>query len=252
MRAKAFVGTSGYNYGHWGGGVFYPPELPQREWLEYYARHFSTVELNVTFYRLPALPVFQGWKKRTPARFAFAVKGSRYITHIKRLKDCREPIMLFLKNASGLGRKLNVILWQLHPGMKCDSSRLENFCSMLKRSVRGRRIRHAFEFRHPSWFCDEVYGLLHSFNHALCIADSPIWPRVEAVTADWIYLRFHGGRALYGSNYSDGELGEWAAKARAWLAAGRAVFAYFNNDAHGFAVRNALRLRELIEGGRAS
>jgi uncharacterized protein YecE (DUF72 family) len=246
MAAHSCIGTSGYNYRHWWSGVFYPGEMPQKQWLEYYARHLSSVELNVTFYRLPDTSVFRSWRARTPPSFTFAIKGSRYLTHIKRLKDCRESLARFVRNASALKEKLHVVLWQLHPRMVADLVRLAAFCDLLSSSAAARRIRHAFEFRHESWFCEEVYNLLREHTCALCIADSPHWPRREIVTADSVYLRFHGGERLCGSNYADEELMEWAAKARTWLNEGNDVYAYFNNDAQGFAVRNALRLRELI------
>lgn len=247
MTAHIHIGTSGYAYGHWGDGVFYPGETPQKQWLEYYARHLTSVELNVTFYRLPDTSVFRSWRERTPRSFTFALKGSRYLTHIKRLKDCREPLARFMRHASALREKLRVVLWQLHPRMKVDTERLAAFCDLLKSSAAARRVRHAFEFRHESWFREEVYELLREHDCALCIAHSPHWPRPEIVTADFVYLRFHGGERLYGSNYSEGELREWAAKARAWLKKGNDVYAYFNNDAQGYAVKNALLLREGVK-----
>jgi len=245
MAAQCYIGTSGYAYLHWGDGVFYPQELPQKQWLEYYARHLPSVELNVTFYRLPDRSVFRSWRERTPLSFTFAIKGSRYITHIKRLKDCREPLARFMRHASALKEKLHVVLWQLHPRMAADKDRLAAFCDLLGASAAAKRVRHAFEFRHESWFCEEVYKLLRAHDHALCIAHSPHWPRREIATADFVYLRFHGGERLYSSNYSEGELKEWASKARAWLRQGNDVYAYFNNDAQGFALENALRLCEL-------
>jgi len=245
MKSKAFIGTSGYSYKHW-GGVFYPGDVGPSRWLEYYARHFGSVELNVTFYRLPSMAVFKGWEKRTPGRFIFSIKGSRYITHIKRLKDCREPLSLFMRRASGLGKKLSVVLWQLHPKMKADAERLDAFFRILSRSAPARRARHAFEFRHESWFCEEIYALLEKRNHALCIAHSSSWPRVERATADFVYLRFHGCERLYGSLYRKGEMRAWAGRIRRWMGEGRDVYAYFNNDAHGFAVKNAMQLKELV------
>jgi uncharacterized protein YecE (DUF72 family) len=126
-----FIGTSGYNYPHWWNGVFYPADLPQKKWLEFYAEYFDTVELNVSFYRLPRKEVFEGWYKRTPKKFVFAVKGSRFITHIKRLKDCRDPLSLLLDHASPLKEKLGVVLWQLPPQFKFQKERLEEFCVLL-------------------------------------------------------------------------------------------------------------------------
>lgn len=244
-RGKVYIGTSGYSYQHWGDSVFYPSNLPERKWLEHYAMQLDSVELNVTFYRLPDIAVFKGWRKRTPPGFRFAIKGSRYITHIKRLKGCAGPLGLFQRNAGGLGNKLSLILWQLHPRMEVNTRRLKSFCRLLEKTAARKRVRHAFEFRHQSWFCEDVYDVLGEHNMALCVAHSPRWPLAEVVTANFVYLRFHGGESLYGSNYNDDELRQWAAKIKRWRAEHRDVYAYFNNDAHGFAVKNAMRLREL-------
>lgn len=246
MSAKVTVGTSGYNYRHWWDGVFYPADVPQRKWLEYYAQHFDTVELNVTFYRLPKKATFEGWFKRTPPNFTFVVKGSRFITHIKKLKDCEEPLNVFFDNSSALKKKMGAILWQLPPNLRIDRQRLEEFSSLLLTLPISKKMRHVFEFRHESWFCQEIYDLLKKCHFSLCIAHSDRWPCIDEVTADFIYLRFHGGQTLYGSDYSDEELLVWAVKGRNWLSQGRDVYAYFNNDAHGFAIRNALTFRDLL------
>lgn len=246
MSPKILIGTSGYSYSHWWDGVFYPKEVPQRKWLEYYTQFFNSVELNVSFYRLVKKKTFEGWHRRTPEDFVFAIKGSRFITHIKKLMDSKEPLRLFLENASGLKEKLGVILWQLPPGLHLDLERLEAFCRLLSRVELSKDISQSFEFRHRSWFCDKVYDLLKGHNFSLCIAHSNRWPYEEVATSDFVYLRFHGGEALYGSNYSDGELEEWASKATRWLNEGKHIFAYFNNDAYGFAVKNAIKLKELL------
>lgn len=247
MLSKIFVGTSGYSYKHWSDGVFYPPKLPQGKWLEHYAQAFNTVELNVTFYRLPNKRTFEGWYKRTPGEFVFIAKGSRFITHVKKLKDCEEPLKIFFENVKGLKEKLGVVLWQLPPGLHLDVGRLEDFCRLLNDSKVARMVRHGFEFRHQSWFGKEIYDLLEGFRFSLCVAHSSRWPCVEKATADFVYLRFHGGQILYSSDYSEEELKDWASKARGWLEQGRDVYAYFNNDAYGFAVKNAFRFRELLE-----
>lgn len=239
------IGTSGYNYPHWWRGVFYPSDLPQRKWLEFYAQHFNTVELNVTFYRLPKKEIFEGWYKRTPKDFSFAIKGSRFITHIKRLKDCREPLSLLLDNASPLKEKLGVVLWQLSPQFHFDKERLEQFCVLLSTLPRSKSLRHAFEFRNPSWFCQEVFQILEEFRFSLCLAHGSGLPYIEKITAEFVYLRLHGGEILYGSNYSDKELKEWADKIDGWRKKGRDVFVYFNNDAYGFAVKNGLTLKNI-------
>ncbi len=243
MKSKIFVGTSGYSYQHW-RGIFYPEDLPEREWLEYYAKHFNTVELNVSFYRLPKKEVFKGWRKRTPKDFIFSVKGSRFITHIKKLKDCEEPLETFFKNALGLKEKLKVVLWQLPARFKVSPERLTDFCKILKKKY-SKNIHHAFEFRDESWFCDEICEILKKYNFGLVIAHSRQWPVKEIITADFVYLRFHGGEELYGSEYSSKELCAWAEKVKKWRP--EVVYSYFNNDARGFAVKNAKEFQTLLK-----
>lgn len=247
MAIKTFVGTSGYNYRHWSDGVFYPPGLPERKWLEHYSSFFNTVELNVSFYRLPRKTVFEGWRSRTPDNFIFVVKGSRFITHIKKLKDCDEPLKLFFDNVVGLKEKLGMVLWQLPPNLRSDTDKLESFCRTIRRLRVSRLTRHTFEFRHPSWFCEEIYEILRNYGFSLCIAHSGLWPCEEVITSDFVYFRFHGGEILYGSNYSEKELKEWASKAKYWMGKRKDIYAYFNNDAYGFAVKNAMRFRQLLE-----
>jgi uncharacterized protein YecE (DUF72 family) len=237
-----YVGTSGWSYQHW-KGVFYPKGLSPRRWLEHYIKFFNCVELNVTFYRLVKKEVFQNWRQKTPDDFHFIAKGSRFITHIKRLKDIAEPLDLFLENASGLGDKLALVLWQLPPSFKKDIKLLASFFKLLLKKT---NLRHCFEFRNDTWFDQEVYRLFKENNFCLCIAHSPRFPSQKVVTADYLCLRFHGGELLYGSNYSDRELKDWARFAREFKK-DKDIFAFFNNDAQGFAVKNALRFRELLE-----
>jgi uncharacterized protein YecE (DUF72 family) len=244
---KLLVGTSGYNYRHWWDGVFYPRDLPQKRWLEFYSQFFDTVELNVSFYRLPNRTTFEGWYFRTPGNFTFSVKGSRFITHIKRLKDCQEPLETFFSHAHGLKEKLGVILWQLPPRFRLNLERLKGFCGLLSDIPSLTPVRHTFEFRDASWFCPEVYALLKEHTFSLCLAHSSALPSVERTTADFVYIRFHGGETLYGSNYSEGELRTWSKKIEGWLREGLDVYGYFNNDAFGFAVGNALALRGLLK-----
>lgn len=243
-----FVGTSGYNYPHW-RERFYPAGLPARRWLNYYATRFNTVELNVTFYRLPDARTFAGWYARTPAGFLFALKGSRLVTHLKRLENVDDAISKFFHAAGELREKLGVVLWQLPPGLHANTARLAAFCGLLYTNPVARNTRHAFEFRHQSWFVPEVYRILSAHNFALCIADAPRWPSAEEVTADFVYLRFHGGRRLYASCYTEDELASWARKVVRWLGEGRDVYAYFNNDAEGHAVANAETLHGLARSG---
>ncbi len=241
-----FIGTSGYNYPHWWNGVFYPSDLPQKKWLEYYAQFFNTVELNVSFYRLPKKETFEGWYQRTPKGFRFSVKGSRFITHIKRLKDCREPLSLLMDHTSPLKEKLGVILWQLPPRFEFQRERLEQFCVLLSTLPHSKSHGHAFEFRDESWFCKEAFRILEEFQFAFCIAHGSGLPFIEKITSHTIYLRFHGGEVLYGSNYSDKELKAWSEKIRDWERKGRNLFVYFNNDAFGFAIKNALTLKKMV------
>lgn len=246
-RAKVFIGTSGYSYDHWADGVFYPEGLSKDKWLEYYTKSFKSVELNVTFYRLPTKAAFLGWHKRTPKDFAFAVKGSRFITHIKRLKNCREPLDLFFSRVEGLGNKLSVILWQLPPQFKASPKRLCDFIGELKRF---KHPRHAFEFRDKSWFSDGIYGILKKANIALCSADWPEFASDVPLTADFAYIRRHGaGALLYGGCYSNWELRKDTAKIKKFLKDGIDVYIYFNNDAKGWAVKNAKTLQGFIKKG---
>lgn len=238
---KLFIGTSGWNYPHW-QGVFYPDDLNQAKWLQYYTKFFNCVELNVTFYRSVRKETFQNWYKKTPKGFCFVAKGPRFITHIKRLKEPKESLKIFIESAKGLKEKLACILWQLPPSYKKDISRLETFLKLVKKT----RIRQAFEFRNESWFGDQTYSLIKDYNACLCIAHSGEFPCVKEITSDFLYLRFHGGELLYGSNYSDKELKEWANFAKHSKC--RDIFAFFNNDAYGYAVKNALKFRGLLEG----
>ncbi len=235
-----FIGTSGWNYQHW-RRVFYPEKLSPSRWLEYYINFFNCVELNVTFYRLIRKTTFQDWYHKTPENFHFVVKGSRFITHIKRLKEIKQPLGLFINNALGLREKLALVLWQLPPSLKKDISLLESFIKLLKRT----KLKHCFEFRNTTWFDKETYQLLKEFNVCLCIAHSPRFPCRKIITADFLYLRFHGGERLYTSNYTDRELRRWANFVHRFKKK-KDIFAFFNNDAQGFAIKNALRFRELL------
>jgi uncharacterized protein YecE (DUF72 family) len=224
------VGTSGWQYRDWRPGV-YPAGLPQRLWLEHYAERFCTVEINNAFYRLPEKRTFEQWRERTPAGFRFAVKMSRYLTHIKRLADPAEPVARFLDRAAGLGDKLGPVLLQLPPTLRADPAALDDTLKRFPRSVRV-----AVEPRHASWWTDEVKGVLEAHNAALSWADrrgrplSPLW-----VTADWCYLRCHEGRATPWPRYGNTSLDSWLKR----LPADRDAWVYFNNDQHGAAPQDA-------------
>ena len=238
------IGCSGWNYQHWRNGVFYPPRLPPRRWLQFYAEHFDTVEINMTFYRLPKPEAVRRWVEESPEGFLFAVKLSRYITHVKRLRDVRPGLETFLERLEPLlgSPKLGPFLWQLPPNFRRDDERLATVLADLPPG------RHCFEFRHESWFRDEVYDLLRDHGVALVIGDRPEVHAFQAheLTADWTFVRFHSGSRGGGGNYSEGELAEWAERIDGWRRAGVDVYAYFNNDWEGYAPRNAVRLQELL------
>jgi uncharacterized protein YecE (DUF72 family) len=237
------IGCSGWNYAHWRERV-YPKGLPQRRWLEHYATLFDTVEINNTFYRLPRVTSVQRWVEESPSGFLFAVKMSRYITHIRRLGGLEQGIPLFYSRIAPLARspKLGPVLWQLPPTFKRDDERL---AAALEALPPG---RHCFEFREASWYVEKVYELLRRRGVALVIPDSAKYPfRALELTADWTFVRFHHGQRGRGGNYSETELSEWGERIGGWRAAGIDVYAYFNNDWEGYAVRNGLRLRELLD-----
>jgi uncharacterized protein YecE (DUF72 family) len=236
------IGCSGWNYAHWRNGVFYPPRLPSSKWLDFYAERFDTVEVNATFYRLPKREAVANWVRQSPPGFVFAVKGSRYLTHIRRLLDLGRGLDRFYERIEPLtdSPKLGPALWQLPANFHRDDERL---AAALGRLPPG---RHCFEFRDESWFVDEIYELLRSHGVALVIADTPERPfQTHEWTADWTFLRFHRGHRGHRGNYSESELREWAERIDGWRGRGD-VFAYFNNDWEGFAPRNALRLLELL------
>jgi uncharacterized protein YecE (DUF72 family) len=235
------IGCSGWVYDHWRGRV-YPDGLPQRRWLEHYATLFDTVEVNATFYRLPKRDTVATWVEGTPAGFVFAVKASRYLTHVKRLRDLGAGLERFYACIEPLvgTPKLGPVLWQLPKNFHRDDERL---AGALERLPAG---RHCFEFRHESWFRPDVYALLRQHGAALVVGDTPTRPFQEyELTADWTFVRFHHGSRGRRGNYSDRELEEWAGRLSGWRARAD-VYAYFNNDWEGFAVRNALALRELL------
>ncbi|MBA3476165.1 MAG: DUF72 domain-containing protein [Actinobacteria bacterium] len=236
------IGCSGWNYDSWRHGVFYPERCPARLWLEYYARHFDTVEVNATFYRLPTVKAVEGWVNQTPADFVFTLKMSRYVTHVKRLRDLGPSMALYYSRIEPLvgSSKLGPVLWQLPPTFKRDDARL---AEALRQLPPG---RHAFEFRHPSWFAPEVMSLLSAQGAALVIGDRPEVHSFQTheLPADWTFVRFHSGTRGRRGNYSESELREWADRIRSWPVSD--AFVYFNNDWEGFAPANAMRLRELL------
>ncbi len=189
---RQWIGCSGFNYPHWKGN-FYPEGLPQKKWLQHYCTVFNTVELNVTFYRLPKESTFEKWYAETPADFGFSIKGSRFITHIKKLIDPEAPLKLFFKNAMQLKEKLMIVLWQFPPGFKIDPARLNTFLNLLE----PYRVRHAFEFRNESWIARETIEMCTEKNVALCLADWPVFAGGLPLTADYVYIRRHGHAGDY-------------------------------------------------------
>jgi uncharacterized protein YecE (DUF72 family) len=235
------IGCSGWNYGHWRERV-YPKGCPPGRWLEHYSTLFDTVEVNNTFYRLPKRDAVARWVEQTPADFVLTVKMSRYVTHIKRLTDLGSGLERFYERIEPLTRspKLGPVLWQLPPTFRRDDERLGPALAALPPG------RHAFEFREPSWYADDVYAALRAHDVALVIPDSPKYPfRTLELTADWTFVRFHHGTRGRRGNYSDSELEVWAQRIDEWRREVD-VYAYFNNDWEGFAVANGLRLRELL------
>ena len=234
------VGCSGWQYRHWSGHL-YPEDLPLSGWFSHYASIFDTVEVNNTFYRLPEAETFAAWERKAPPGFLFAVKASRFLTHMKKLKDPQEPIERFFSRARELGRKLGPVLYQLPPRWPKNLARLKEFLGALPR----RRL-HAVEFREPSWYSDDVFRELERRGVALCLHDMPGSVSERLVIGPFVYVRFHGSGSKYGGRYADERLDDWARWLAREIAAGRSIFAYFNNDAGGHAPRDAIRLRDRI------
>ena len=239
--SRVLIGTSGYVYRDW-RRRFYPPDLPARDWLPFYAARFRTVELNSPFYRLPRAATFRAWARAVPPDFVFAVKASRFLTHIKRLRDPGPPLTVFLQRARGLGDRRGPILLQLPARFHVSLERLDGLLAALRRRKVGRVV---LEVRHASWLVDDVFERLARANVALCLHDWKEQPVTGPVTADFVYVRRHGTRRRYGGSYTERMLAADAGLIRAWRAEGRDVYVYFNNDGRAAAVRNAIRLSQL-------
>ncbi|MCW2692628.1 MAG: hypothetical protein JWM67_1232 [Mycobacterium sp.] len=241
-RMGVYVGTSGWSYEHW-KGVFYPPTVRPPQRLRYYAERFDTVELNTSFYRWPPVASFLAWRDQLPPDFQLTVKASRWLTHGRRLKDPDIWLGRMAPALQELGDRRGPLLVQLRPDHARDDARLEGF---LERVPPWLRV--AVEFRHPSWHTEEVFALLERYAAAYCVMSGADLPCVPRVTAPFAYVRLHGPDPgqLYGGSYSDAQLAGWADRIREWEADGRDVFAYFNNDGHGYAVHNAARLKQLL------
>jgi uncharacterized protein YecE (DUF72 family) len=238
---QVHIGTSGWHYKHWLGD-FYPERFPASKMFSWYAREFDTVEINNSFYRLPERKTFENWKALAPPGFIFAVKASRFITHIKRLKDAADPIDLFFSRAEPLKTTLGPVLFQLPPKWGVRLDRLEEFLEALPK-----RHRFVLEFRDESWCCEDAIRLLRRHNVAMCLHDWREMPWPFKLTADFTYVRFHGSGVRYGGNYPDEHLNTWAERIRTWRPDLGAAFLYFNNDIGGHAIRNAQTLRRLLQ-----
>lgn len=238
---RAYIGTSGWNYDSW-RETFYEG-CPRREWLARCAQHFSAIEVNATFYRLQSLETFRRWRTQTPPDFRFAIKANRYLTHNMKLAHPLDSIVLERSRAAGLGAKLAAVVWQLPRNLHRNLPRLEAFARALRH---WRNTRHAIEFRHPSWFDDDVAACLQDRGIAVCQSDSADWPLWDAVTTDLVYVRLHGHTVTYASGYSDRELRSWAGRVRRWRRERRDVHVYFDNDAWGYAPRDAVKLIDMI------
>jgi len=235
------IGTSGWHYKHW-IGRYYPEDLKAGEMLDFYLRDFDTVELNNTFYHLPKETSFDTWRTSVPSDFVFAVKGSRFITHMIKLKDAARGLSNFLPRARRLGRKLGPILWQLPPKCNVNVERLEEFLHELPRGP-----RYAFELRNQTWITDRVLELLHKHDAAFCIYELAGYHTPLEITASWTYIRLHGPTQWkYAGSYTDAQLRTWARRIEEWRSKMKAIYVYFDNDDSAYAVNNALTLKRLV------
>jgi len=239
-KCEIRVGTSGWYYDHW-RGRFYPEKLAKKDWFQYYAQHFDTVEINNTFYHLPKATTVSAWHDKAPPGFLFAVKASRYITHVKKLNDPAESLERFFDLVNLLKQHLGPVLYQLPPSLHKDLDRLDAFIQALPE-----RDRAVFEFRHASWYDQETFDLLNERRVALCIHDMPGKAPPRVVTGDIAYIRFHGTTGRYAGHYTDAMLADWACWLKAQASNVRAIYAFFNNDVEGHAINNARMLRELL------
>jgi uncharacterized protein YecE (DUF72 family) len=235
------IGTSGWHYDHW-VGPFYPPDIAKDRLLSYYAGRFDTVEINRTFYSLPSRAALRTWRDSTLPGFVFAVKASRYITHLKKLKDCQEAIDKLWDTIEALRPKLGPVLFQLPPRWRRNPGRLDEFIAKLPAGG-----NYAFEFRDASWFHDEVYQVLRDRKAAFCIYDLAGNQAPRVVTTSMIYVRLHGpSQTAYQGEYPDPVLADWAGAFRAWSKQGHDIWCFFDNDQAGYAARDAARLRDML------
>jgi len=239
-RSQIHIGCSGWNYESW-RGRFYPEEAPPKRWFEFYAETFNTVEINNTFYQLPDAPTFKRWRSQAPDGFIYAVKANRYLTHLKRLKDAKDPLKKFLDRARLLREHLGPILYQLPPRWRLNLQRLESFLDLLPED-----LRHVFEFRDQSWMTDEVFQLLEERGVSFCAHDMPGLDVPRLAIGPIAYVRFHGPKEKYRGAYPEPTLRSWSRWMGQQLRSGRSLYVYFNNDANAHAPHDAMRLKQKI------
>jgi uncharacterized protein YecE (DUF72 family) len=240
MGQRIHIGTSGWSYDHW-KGPFYPEHLAGSRMLAYYAGHFRSAEINNSFYHLPDKETLKFWHDITPEDFLFTAKASRYITHMKKLSDTRQSVSVFLRRIRLLGDKLGPILFQLPPQWRLNKARLAGFLDAL-----STEFRYAFEFRDRSWLTEDSYSLLSRHAAAFCIYELDGFISPKEVTTDLVYVRLHGPDGPYRGSYGDATLSGWATALTGWMAQGRSVYCYFDNDERGYAARNARRLLDML------
>ena len=241
VSARTYIGTSGWHYDHW-KGPFYPSGLPEKAFLKYYAGIFGTAEVNNSFYRLPERETLLRWLSAVPEHFAFSVKASRYLTHIKKLKDAKGPLETLFDRVDALGDKLGPILFQLPPRWRSNPERLEGFLEVLPEGH-----RYAFEFRDRSWFDQKTCELLRSHGSSFCVYDLDGRTSPKEITADFAYVRLHGPEGPYRGRYGAEQLARWAGTFSAWLKGGLDVYCYFDNDEAGYAAQDALELARMMK-----
>lgn len=239
-RGRIHVGCSGWAYKHW-RGIFYPEDLPQKRWFERYAEEFDTVEINNSFYRLPAGATFEKWRNQAPAGFCYAVKANRYLTQAKKLKDCEEPLERMMTAVRRLGDRLGPMLYQLPPKMNLNLERLESFLQILPKDV-----TRVFEFRNADWYVEETCALLERYGASFCVHDMPGSKSDRVAVGPIAYVRFHGGEGKYWGRYSDEALLGWSDWILEQARNGRAAWCYFNNDIGGHAIEDARTLKSMI------
>ncbi|NGX34020.1 MAG: hypothetical protein K1060chlam1_00365 [Candidatus Anoxychlamydiales bacterium] len=241
-KNKIYIGTSGFSYEHW-KNRFYPKDVKAKDYFEYYQKHFSTVEINNTFYRLPLKKVVLNWQKEANNDFIFSLKSSRFITHLKRLKEPKKHLTLFLNRVKHLKPHLGPILFQIPPKWNLDIKRLLNFLKALDKNY-----KYAFEFRDKSWLTNEVFSLLKKYKAAFCIYDLEGFQTPLEITANFVYIRLHGPKRAYSGTYSKKTLQKWAKIIKNFHKKNLDVFCYFNNDENAYAIKNSIELKKLLKG----